>query len=512
MDDTFVRVKLEAAKRFKKGGHFYEAEKELREALEVAPADLKVRTALADVFYHLSRYHEAEKLINEVLSVKPDDTYAIYLAGLIAYKQQKFGRALQDFSAVLQIKPDHYYSQKMVVLLLLKQQKWDEAHAMINKAMMQNEDDPFLMNQLARVYRANGDYDKAIGILENLQKLNRDNEFVRKQLLELKALKANKSPDQISTEISALLNISSQKNRPELWQVRAENLRKAGKFAEAIDAYQGLLKLDPENSYARRQVAFIYKKMGDAEKAEEFLTPLFLENPSDMYVRNTLFSIFKEHFGLWQWIKLLQEALVRHPDQVNLHGMIKKYRSQLDSLRGFDWTSEKFEEELAGIEHQNYSYNLRQDSFLPLHRFLLRYLKSIKEIPGLTELIEKAKKDQRVARTLHKTANGGEIRPFYQSWLFWIHFYVLSKQKSGIEEVLYRPAAHDDGGPVTWIVRKKEYYLNIHDYSDRAVKKVVRRGKGWTIRIPVDLPGTGQAGAWPLASPSDIVKILSWLD
>jgi len=55
MELDLIRVKLEAARRFKRQKDFRQAEKELIEALEIDPGNVLVKTHLADIYYHMNR-------------------------------------------------------------------------------------------------------------------------------------------------------------------------------------------------------------------------------------------------------------------------------------------------------------------------------------------------------------------------------------------------------------------------------------------------------------------------
>lgn len=511
MSDDFVRVKIQAAKRFKKQKRYEEAEKELLEALETAQEHPDLKMHLGDIYYHLGRYRDAERLVKEALNKRPNNSYALYLSGLIAYKQDRPDKALEEFLAVLQVKPDHFFSRKMVVILLLKQQQWEEALTWVNRALQQNPEDAFLLTQLARIYRAKRQYRQAIEVLEKLQQREQDNPFVRRQLMEVKALSSGKSVDEITSEISSMLSLPSQQNRPELWQIQAENLRKAGKLAQAAQAYQQVLKMNPESDYVRKQLAFIYKKLGDWEKSEAFMTEVFLRNPADVYIRNSLYSIYKQYYSLWQWVQLLREALNRHPEQVNLYGIIKKYQSQLDALKDLKMSSGEMEEQFMKIEHRQIPLSGPWDHLQPLHNYLVKYVTMTHQVPSFQEFMTKAYSDKSVSRKIRKSWSQDEIQAAYQHWLFWIHFYLKSRELPDLEDAMFRASQDKEALPVVWILNKKEIYFTIVQSGKEYKKPVIQYRNGLLIRISWQFEWTGRAGHWSLASQDNLLEILSLL-
>jgi len=511
MSGSFIKVKLQAAKRWKQQQRYQEAEKELLEALEEAPDHPTLKVSLADVYYHLNRLSDANRLLNEVLKAQPHNPYALYLSGLIAYKQNQLNQALKHFQSALQIKPDHYYSQKMLIITIMKQKKWEEALAHIHRALEYHPNDTFLLTQQARAYRAKGQYQKALKILEDILRKGEDNEFIRKQLLEIKALTSGKNPEEISQEISAVLNLPSQKERPELWQIQAETLRKKGDLQGAIHAYRQALRLDPKNIYIRKQLAFLYKKLGDWEKAAEYMTEIFLQDPSDVFLRNSLSSIYKKHYGTWQWVKLLKEALHKHPDQVSLYGLIKKYRAQLDSLAELKLSVSEIEEQIKNLEYEPLELPVQAMVMEPLHRYLIHFLLLTNRLPTFNEFIQKAREDSSTAGKIRKSWKSEEIRFAFQQWIFWIHFYLLSKEMPEPDETMYRLKREAEFWPIVWIIDNTEVLLSSLTSGSRKKKSVVKHRSGWILRVLTNYAWSKKIGDWPLAAQEDLSALINIL-
>ncbi len=511
MSESFIKAKLQAAKKWKQQHRYPEAEKELIEALKDAPDHPTLKISLADVYYHLNRLNDANRLINEVLKTQPQNPFALYLSGLIAYKQNKFNRALKQFRSALQVKPDHSYSRKMLITILMKQKKWEEALTHIRQALETQPEDTFLLTQQARVYRAKGRYREALEILERLVREGEDNEFIRKQLLEVKALTSGKKPEEITRELSAALNLPDRKDHPELWQIQAEALRKKGDLPGAIKAYHQALRLDPDNLYLRKQLAFLYKKSGDWEKAAEYMTEIFLQDPSDVFLRNSLSSIYLKHFGTWQWVKLLKDALYKHPDQVSLYGLIKKYRSQLDSLADLKLSASEAEEQIKYLEYEPVELPMQPMAMEPLHRYFINFLLLTNRIPSFQEFIQKAREDSATAGKIRKSWKSEEIRAAYQKWVFWVHFYLLSKEFPKTDETMYRLKRNADFWPIVWILVDNEILLSSPSPGSRKKKLVVKQRSGWVLRVPPDFAWSKMIGSWSLANREDLLKLTNIL-
>lgn len=511
MDRTLVKAKLEAARRLKQQQLYAEAEKELLQALDAAPRDAAVRVSLADVYYHLQRYREARHLIEGVLKDYPRHLYALYLAGLIAYRRRLLPEALDYFRAVLQMKPDYLPALKMALTVFIKQKEWDEAFRMAGRALALQPDDPYLLSQTARVYREKGNPREALALLEKIVQKGEDNEFVRKQILELKAQLAGKSEKEITREMASVLKQAEQRNRPEVWQIQAENLRREGRLAEAAEAYQQLLRLEPENEFALRQLAYIYKKLGDREKAAEYLTQLFLKNPGDPVIRNSLYAIYRQTYSLSDWIKLLREALQLHPDYSPLYGLIKKYRARSDALANLKMSAGEFAGQLSEIEFRRLPPVPLPATLKPVHQYLINSLVLGGRVLPFDEFMGRLRRDSRLAHKLKKSWTDDFLRFAYQYWLFWIHFYLLSREMAPVAEAMYRLALRPRLSPVVWEIRRREVSFEPLAPGARVRKSVVKDARGVILRIPPDYRWSGRSGDWVLATGENLQELASWL-
>ncbi len=511
MELDLIRVKLEAARRFKRQKDFRQAEKELIEALEIDPGNVLVKTHLADIYYHMNRISEAERMLKEVLHKEPLNIKALYLSGLIAYKKQELEKALEFFQNILKIKKHYFPAQKMVVTILAKMHKWDEALTWTHRALEIHPNDSFVLTQLARIYRAQKKYNEALDVLDKLRQQGKDNEFIRKQIIELKALCTGKTEEQISQEISSMLNLPSQQNRPELWQIQAENLRKKGKLAEAVEAYKKLLMLDPENDFARKQLAYLYKRLGEWEKAVEQMTSLFLKNPSDIYLRNSLYSLYREHYSLYSWIQLLKDALKRNPEMVSLYGLIRKFRSQLDLLAELDINVEKFEALLEKIEYREIIEPSNVKIYRPVLEFLLRYLLAQKMLPSFGEFLNRLKSEERIVSKIPKKTPEEAIAYIFQYGIFWIHFYLVSRQLSELDATAFRLDLVPELAPVVWIFQKKEIHFEIVSLDKKIRKPVIKSRGVLRLRIPEDFLWSYTIKNWKLANLQDMASFIEQL-
>lgn len=499
--------KLRLARRYKEQGAYPEAAEVLREVLAEHPDQPAAMVSLADVYYHQKRYPDAIRLLQKVLNKQPRHPFALYLMGLIAYRQNRTGKAKEYFEKVLELNPGHLSSLKMLALLRIREDKWKEAWELLQRALRQAPDDPFLLVQMARVYQHQGNFPKALELLEKAEKLGSGTDFTRKHILQLRAQLSGKTPEEISRQMAEEGPPEEEQSRANLWELKAEKLQKAGKLPEAIDAYREALQYTPENDFLKRKLAFLYKRMGELEKAEELLVPLFLKDPADPIIRNSLYTLYRERDHLDGWLEILKAALELHPEQKQLFGLLRKFRQEVDALRSLTLTTEVFEAQIQQVEYHKLPFLKPGKEVQPFHQFFVHLLLSQQEVFPFELFYEKIRYDVKLKRKIRKKWNSEYFRSLYQFWMFWVHFYLQSREVEEIPEAMYRIKPRNNYAPVCWTVQEREVLFELLEAGGRKKKEIVKQRQGWAIRLVLPYSWSQQVGSWKLASREDLLQL-----
>ncbi len=151
--------------------YFPEAIKELKVALEIAPAYLTAKINLGMAFYYAGQKDSALATLNELLKVSSDNPYVNFMLGLVLETDGEYDSARQYFLKVTQLDPNDAKSWYNLGYCFSKQRQYAEAIAPLRKAAsFEPYQRQFRYNLFMALNRA-GMSEQAQTELENFRKL-----------------------------------------------------------------------------------------------------------------------------------------------------------------------------------------------------------------------------------------------------------------------------------------------------------------------------------------------------
>jgi tetratricopeptide (TPR) repeat protein len=93
------------------------AERHLRAALAIKPADKKLKTFLAKALHRQDRYPEASALFDKLLKQDGNNFDLLYAMGTISAREKNKERALKFFKKALQVKPQDEQTREWITEL-----------------------------------------------------------------------------------------------------------------------------------------------------------------------------------------------------------------------------------------------------------------------------------------------------------------------------------------------------------------------------------------------------------
>ena len=130
-------------------------------------------------------------------------------------------------------------------------------------------------------------------------------------------------------EIDQVMKVSSISENAQLHDLQGDNLKKLKKYEEAIKEYEKGLQLASNVSYFKSKIGFCYSKMGNYLKAVEILSPLFIQKPSDFYIKKALESAYRKSNNVEGFYQDIQAAMEKHPKLKPLWGLSRKIEKEL---------------------------------------------------------------------------------------------------------------------------------------------------------------------------------------
>ena len=144
------------------------AERDLRQALRVAPGFRTAATELAQVLWERGLHADAELELHRLLEQHPDDTDARMLLGSLKVARKRWPEAEREFRAVVSREPDNVAARKLLGTALMFQDQLEEAarHWEVARGADPKDDEPYIT--LFHIYRRAGRQDAARAVLHDV--------------------------------------------------------------------------------------------------------------------------------------------------------------------------------------------------------------------------------------------------------------------------------------------------------------------------------------------------------
>lgn len=323
----FCRIKWERARDLKRKGKYQEAERELKDALGEDPANLLLKSSLADLYMRQGMLIEARILTEEVLAADPQHPQALVVLGEIFSKETDLEEALNCFRHAFRKDPKPYVTLR-IARTLRKMEQYEKALEELDTVLVAQRENPSFLKEKALSLNRMGRQSEALEVYEKLRSLDPDDSFVLKEIFRLKG--HGRSDNTVVKELSAVVKIPSRKDDAQLHGYLGQKLKETGQVREAAAEYRTASQLEPDNLYFLKQEGFCYYRLKNYSKALECLEETFRKDPTDYIVKGTLEKIYTTLGRLDDFLSLLKDTLQLHPHNVKLMGKIKKIKKLLD--------------------------------------------------------------------------------------------------------------------------------------------------------------------------------------
>jgi len=215
-------------------------------------------------------YDSAYVAFSRADSIDGNNSAICYEMGL-SLLSKDFDKAHTYFAKADELSSDNYYYKKMVITTDLYAGKIDEAIKGYEKLLKQFPDHEGDLYDLAELYIKKGDTNSAIRTFDRLERLIGTDRYVSLskvnvyiQSNDIKS--AHKTLDKLIKEMP--LDAS-------LWAYKGDLYMESRNLDLAYEAYNNSLKIDPDNGYAIESLYVYYIRVGDTQKADEYMNKIF---------------------------------------------------------------------------------------------------------------------------------------------------------------------------------------------------------------------------------------------
>ena len=267
---------------------------------------------LAQAYEVLGRQDDALAVYTHYAKAQPDNFQAWFLMGLVYRQQQKPQEARAAIEEALRLAPGLIPAIAQLVELDLIATNYPAALKRVQTAVATYPKSPELKLLEARIYTAQQLWDPAEAALLKALELNPDLVNPYFQLAQIYV--AAKRLPQAVQKLQAALDKESANQRSLMLMGMIQS--ELGDYAKSRQAYEALLKVNPNFSPALNNLAYLYaERLGQFDKAQELARKACDLQPGDPSSADTLGWILYRKGDYQQALTLLRESAAKLPTE-----------------------------------------------------------------------------------------------------------------------------------------------------------------------------------------------------
>ena len=253
-----------------------------RRAVDLAPADVRLRSALSASLRQRSQYHEAEQQARKAISLDPPFAGGYYELGRLRISQKRRPEAIRELLQASKLDPQNVDILEDLGNLYQEEKQLYKAAKAYSFAL-QIEKRVSLYNSLGVVYRTLGDVGQATRQFEQAVKLDESDATALNNLgfAEMQKGELDAAVSYFSRAVKAQpRDATSYFNLADAYEARGDSAR-------AIENYRQALAMNPKFAIAHNNMGFVFESTGRLQDARvAYQRALRLEPKNQVFIRN----------------------------------------------------------------------------------------------------------------------------------------------------------------------------------------------------------------------------------
>jgi serine/threonine-protein kinase len=231
-------------------GRYDEAASILRDVVAREPRNWEAWIRLARSYEAKRSLKEAESTYRQALEIQPSYPGGYQHIGVFYYNQGRYEEAIHSFKRASELAPDNYKALNNLAAVYLQQGRFGETEQTLRRSL-QLRPNPIAYNNLASLYFDQGRYPEAVPMMEQAVQMGQQNVTLLGSLAHLYRLV------------------------PELRPKAAKASR------DAMDMARKQLEVNPHDTLARAELAWLIAEQGDKQAARREIAAALKEGPKD---------------------------------------------------------------------------------------------------------------------------------------------------------------------------------------------------------------------------------------
>lgn len=474
-----ARTYLALSKEFQESQLYRKAEDTLLVALEKLPNHPFLLSRLVNLYVKLDMPGKAMDVANKLIKHNSDLSFPYFMRGRIHEGNGNLTRAIYDYHSALRKSPKDIYILNRLIPLLMGFQDISLVLKIIEK-YQELTNEPYLFAEYeAEALLQTGNNPGAFNKMRDAIMHDPGNKTLVKAYLRLSNESGKKKPSEVYQILLLSVPGVAELNENDHYEIDIDFLIQRENFSEALLEVSKILEKHPEDYYWRKRSAFLQLQMGLLEESAEQFRLLFLQDSTDVEVRNVLENYFIVHDRLDTWRQLVQQVLQTHENPIVLFNYLRSIGKKKNWLAICEFG---FQEFIDHVENLNLAHSDIEDltcEKLPAYAFeiFISQVAIHNKIPNpsdLWNLIYNERKKKNQIPPFHQE----DLEAAYPVWIFALHIYFLFESFCDYPVSFEPRKFQEDHIVVTVTIEDKPVHVNISQLIGRGSSRLKQVAKG----------------------------------
>ena len=271
----------------------------------------------------LSNYAAAQKYYEQCLSIDPNHSASIYELSSIYQSQSRFADAVLFMERAVSLEPQNKWFLQSLAILYEQTKQYEKGSEIYARLIEVNPKELSYYEGEARMFLFQNDLKKAIKVYDKIEERFGVLEPVIMQKQQV--LLGVKKYDLAIAEAQKL--VDSAPGTAKYYNNLADVYRKAGQKEKATETYKKLLELDPDNAFVQLSMATYYLEDGNTQKGEDLLRKAFRNPKLDFESKGRILlnNVMKQDQSTGMvddfTFELIDSMKFAHPQNAQIHAI-----------------------------------------------------------------------------------------------------------------------------------------------------------------------------------------------